>query len=423
MIIKFSFRIIILEFSMTYSSLRPIASGKVATTIRRKMTATKVTNIVYNTRSRSTKKMTTTTANQIVVEKVIILPVECKMVEKTTTAPRRHKNKRKKHKTFSTDSPEKIPNNYGECTKNRGPRMMLPRAFEPCEFDVICAKGAVAFQHAGNVRFRHLVLDRAEAYKNAKSKDVKTQIVNALVDLVRNEAHEHHGRGGGGFVRQCEEDHSRYWVEIGDEAAREKAGQTIREHIIKANPALCHAKRARRRKQRKEMNTVVVPRQQQRTRTTILVPAVSANLINEVPTFMQTRVPSTKMSSVVEMQIEKLTEKTSPSASSLSIPVTPSAADDCTDRRGNKNDESSVTTSRTSISPQLVSEYSVKEDSSDLMLISLEKLPSLVYMTSRDWFVREDETSTDENTTSDDHHGDEFQWNTFERRLVGWPEV
>jgi hypothetical protein len=349
------------------SSLSSIATEKVATSFpRKKMTATKVTKVVYNTRYRRAQNMA------IVIEKGMILPVECKsMVEKKTIAPLRNKKKTSKHTTDTSST--KSAKNHGERKKSREPRI-LPKGYTPRAFDVICAKGAFAFKHAGNVRFRHRVLERTKAYENAKSKDIKTKIICALVDQVRNEAHEHHGGDVGGFVRFDYD--SQCWVELGDEAAKEKAGQTMREHIIRENPDLLEAKCAMRRNKRKNES-----KSKQRTRSLLFT--------------------------------------------SIRIPVTPSSsvADDHTPARTrNKDDESSVATSRTFFSPQPVSEYSVKEDSSDLMLISLEKLPTLVHMTSSDWgLVPDEKSSTDENTTSDDHRGVDFHyWNTFGRGLAGW---
>lgn len=120
---------------------------------------------------------------------------------------------------------------------------ILPKDFEPGEYDVLCGKGKAAYVHAGNEHFRNLVKARAEAYAKTEKKDEKTEIVQELVKQVRELCQKHNGDGG--FIRFDKV--TRRWYEIGNNAAREKAGQTIREHNIRSNPSRSEANRNKRK--------------------------------------------------------------------------------------------------------------------------------------------------------------------------------
>lgn len=119
----------------------------------------------------------------------------------------------------------------GERKKTR-----LPDDFVPSEYDVVCGKGRLAFNHPGNQRFRQTIKDNLERYSEAESKLHKSAIVDEIVVLVRKESVK------GGFVRQDGD----AWYEIGDHHAREKVGHGFREALIKMNPE----KKEQRRKMR-----------------------------------------------------------------------------------------------------------------------------------------------------------------------------
>lgn len=112
---------------------------------------------------------------------------------------------------------------------------ILPEGYEPKDFDVICAKGKYSYSHPGNKRFRSIVEASAEDYRSCKSKDNKSNIVMQIMTFCYENK--------GGFIRK---DHSGNWYEIGDEAAREKIGQSLREAITRADPVKKNRKKLQR---------------------------------------------------------------------------------------------------------------------------------------------------------------------------------
>ena len=127
--------------------------------------------------------------------------------------------------------------------RTNGHRRMLPEGYDPSTFDVLCGKGKSPFKHAGNVRFRALVSENAFAYYGATSKDAKSAIVLSLVKHVRTMCLQEGSNGG--FIRFDEM--TCRWYEIGDAAAREKTGQTLREYFISNNPIRAQARRCQRK--------------------------------------------------------------------------------------------------------------------------------------------------------------------------------
>eukprot|EP00934_Nitzschia_sp_Nitz4_P006744 Nitzschia sp. Nitz4//scaffold56_size114212//15959//16603//NITZ4_003934-RA/size114212-processed-gene-0.32-mRNA-1//1//CDS//3329554658//6734//frame0 len=90
--------------------------------------------------------------------------------------------------------------------------------FVPSRFDVLCSRGKLSWNHEGNVFFRKLVKLNAQRYETANSRLQRSVVVSALVDCIRSRAT--------GFVKQ--EPKSGMWTEVGDELAREKVGQLMR---------------------------------------------------------------------------------------------------------------------------------------------------------------------------------------------------
>jgi len=106
-------------------------------------------------------------------------------------------------------------NLYGN---GHGKRQLSP-TFQPLCYDVICARGKTAHSHEGNRRFRELVKLHQEAYANAPTKYHKSLIVSHITNTVRTASVE------GGFVKNIKG----IWYEVGDRAAKEKIGQTLRD--------------------------------------------------------------------------------------------------------------------------------------------------------------------------------------------------
>lgn len=119
-----------------------------------------------------------------------------------------------------------------ECIKN-----YLPPDFMPTEKDVVCARGKEAFLHPGNKRYRDIIDLNLDKYKGAKNKNEKSKLVMEIVEEVRQDA-------PAGLIRFC--DVEQLWYEIGDEAAREKVGQTLRETLIQRDPEKRAKKRIKR---------------------------------------------------------------------------------------------------------------------------------------------------------------------------------
>ena len=104
-------------------------------------------------------------------------------------------------------------------TEKRYTKCLLAQTFEPGDFDIICAKGNIARQHSGNVRYR-IMIDRAsKMYGEMKGRSQKTTLVNEIIDSVRSK--------GGAFVKKNEKNGQ--WYEIDETQAREKVGQSLRE--------------------------------------------------------------------------------------------------------------------------------------------------------------------------------------------------
>jgi len=55
------------------------------------------------------------------------------------------------------------------------------------EADVLCGRGRFSFNHAGNKRFRDVVLESLEDYKNATSRYEKSIVVKAIMDKIQSE--------------------------------------------------------------------------------------------------------------------------------------------------------------------------------------------------------------------------------------------
>ena len=88
---------------------------------------------------------------------------------------------------------------------------------------VLCGRGGATNSHSGNRAFRSLVKDHQEKYLRAKKRD-KPAVASLVVDLIRDK--------GGRFLRRYDTDHTGQvrWVDIGDERAREKTCQALREN-------------------------------------------------------------------------------------------------------------------------------------------------------------------------------------------------
>lgn len=101
--------------------------------------------------------------------------------------------------------------------------------------DVLSGRGGATNSHSGNRAFRSLVKNHQNKYLRAKKRD-KPKVASIIVESVRKK--------GGRFLRRYERpapDGRVLWIEIGDERAREKTCQALRENA----PDLKRRKRQR----------------------------------------------------------------------------------------------------------------------------------------------------------------------------------
>lgn len=98
-----------------------------------------------------------------------------------------------------------------------GSRIELPN-----RSDVLCGRGARINSHPGNVYFRALVNEYKHSYLDKHTRKlIKVNFASHIVKLIRST--DPPGR----FLKQDID--TQYWKEIGDEKARKKAGQAMRE--------------------------------------------------------------------------------------------------------------------------------------------------------------------------------------------------
>ena len=112
----------------------------------------------------------------------------------------------------------------------------LGDSFQPGQYDVICARGLRARNHPGNRRFREIIDDHVDDYRNAKTKMDKSLIVSRIIDSIRSKSSH------SGFVTT----HAGKWFEAGDHIAREKIGQCFRDRLFLEYKSSSKAKRSKR---------------------------------------------------------------------------------------------------------------------------------------------------------------------------------
>lgn len=84
-------------------------------------------------------------------------------------------------------------------------------------------RGGATNSHSGNKKFRALVKDHQDRYLKAKKRD-KPAVASIIVDMIREK--------GGRFLRRYDTDPTGQvrWCDIGDDRAREKTCQALREN-------------------------------------------------------------------------------------------------------------------------------------------------------------------------------------------------
>lgn len=91
---------------------------------------------------------------------------------------------------------------------------------EPGANDVLCGRGGASNNHIGNRRFRMLVNEHRMRYKNSCKLD-KPKVAREIMMIWRNQTPP------GRFL--CKVAGTKLWNDVGDQKAREKASQCLRE--------------------------------------------------------------------------------------------------------------------------------------------------------------------------------------------------
>ena len=91
--------------------------------------------------------------------------------------------------------------------------------------DVLCGRGTKYCNQLGNKMYHTLVKHFISDYATARNKSGKTEISKVIVDAVRN------ATPAGRFLTQSK-DGLRTWYDIGDQKAREKTSQLLRETVM-----------------------------------------------------------------------------------------------------------------------------------------------------------------------------------------------
>eukprot|EP00527_Entomoneis_sp_CCMP2396_P005562 CAMPEP_0198145554 /NCGR_PEP_ID=MMETSP1443-20131203/24304_1 /TAXON_ID=186043 /ORGANISM="Entomoneis sp., Strain CCMP2396" /LENGTH=218 /DNA_ID=CAMNT_0043809241 /DNA_START=202 /DNA_END=858 /DNA_ORIENTATION=- len=96
--------------------------------------------------------------------------------------------------------------------------------YQPTPYDIVCGRGRGNYNCDGNILFRSYVSQYTEEYLKSESKASKTLVLIQVLEQVKRESN-----GRCRFVKQRQEDG--LWCELGEVAAREKAGHAMRESI------------------------------------------------------------------------------------------------------------------------------------------------------------------------------------------------
>lgn len=102
---------------------------------------------------------------------------------------------------------------------------ILQKIFSPGNYDVICGRGKGPTNHIGNKRFKIVIKNYYERYANAETKFKKSLLVSEIVNTIRENS------GEGGFVK-FNPINGGYWYEVGDQLAREKVSQELRNLLF-----------------------------------------------------------------------------------------------------------------------------------------------------------------------------------------------
>jgi hypothetical protein len=130
------------------------------------------------------------------------------------------------------------------------PAPLLPpsdakRTSSPHNNDVLCGRGGTVNAHPGNEQYRTFVERKKRVYLTARFKREKRLIAQSIVDEIRNL--DPPGR----FLMK--ETNTEYWFDVGDEKARDKTSQALRENAISVRKQMEEEFKETRRQQAREV--------------------------------------------------------------------------------------------------------------------------------------------------------------------------
>ena len=102
-------------------------------------------------------------------------------------------------------------------TPTQGKEVGLPQSWQPTPTSIICGRGRIALEHAGNRSLKNLVKSHLQSYSESKCKFQKSRIVSEIVETVH--------KANGSFVKFVDDG----WVQVSDRHSREKVGQIFRD--------------------------------------------------------------------------------------------------------------------------------------------------------------------------------------------------
>lgn len=122
----------------------------------------------------------------------------------------------------------------------------LPEDFIPGPNHVVCARGKGFWDHEGNKNYRITIALATKKYEATTNKFEKTLIVSEIVESARE------ATPSGSFVKK--DNATGRWVQVGDQFAREKVGQSLRDSLHRHYRSSTKAKKCRQRKLNKTMS-------------------------------------------------------------------------------------------------------------------------------------------------------------------------
>lgn len=89
----------------------------------------------------------------------------------------------------------------------------------PASFDVLCGRDREAFNHNGNIHYRHVINKNRKKYQSTKSRRAKSRMTDDIIDFIR---------ARGRFVKFDE--NTKVWYPLTNEEAHSKVAHALRSN-------------------------------------------------------------------------------------------------------------------------------------------------------------------------------------------------